>query len=59
MANISLHCKDHVRYKILKLADEELEKSVEVKLDNTFEITEHRNTSREIIANILPKNCHR
>uniref|UniRef100_A0A914YUH2 Uncharacterized protein n=1 Tax=Panagrolaimus superbus TaxID=310955 RepID=A0A914YUH2_9BILA len=59
VANISLHCKDHIRYKELKLADEESEKSVEVKLDNSFNITENRNSSREIVANIQPKNCHR
>lgn len=59
VANISLHCKDHIRYKEFKLADEESEKSVEVKLDNSFNITQNHNSSREIVANIQPKNCHR
>uniref|UniRef100_A0AC34PZC4 Uncharacterized protein n=1 Tax=Panagrolaimus sp. JU765 TaxID=591449 RepID=A0AC34PZC4_9BILA len=59
VANMSLNCKDHVRFKTLKLADEESAKAVEVKLENMFEITEKRNISRHIIANILPKSCHR
>ena len=59
VTNISLYCKDHVRYKLLKLADEESAKAVEVKLDNTFEILEKKNNSRNIVANILPKTCYR
>ncbi|KAE9553254.1 hypothetical protein FO519_003512 [Halicephalobus sp. NKZ332] len=59
VTNISLFCKDHVRYKILKLADEESAKALEVKLENTLEISEKKNNTRNIIANILPKSCFR
>uniref|UniRef100_A0A7E4W7N4 EGF-like domain-containing protein n=1 Tax=Panagrellus redivivus TaxID=6233 RepID=A0A7E4W7N4_PANRE len=59
VANVSLHCSEHTRYKELRLSDEETQKTVEVKLDNKFDIQEHKNGSREIVASIQPRNCHR
>uniref|UniRef100_A0A915CX85 Vitellogenin n=1 Tax=Ditylenchus dipsaci TaxID=166011 RepID=A0A915CX85_9BILA len=55
ITNITLYCKEQIKYKQLKLYGRELEKSVEVKLDNHFEIMEFYNNSRQIIASITPK----
>jgi len=60
VANITLYCKEQIKYKQLRLYSRELEKSVEVKLDNHFEIMEYYNqTGREIVASITPRNCPR
>ncbi|KAI6224837.1 hypothetical protein M3Y95_00794600 [Aphelenchoides besseyi] len=58
-ANVTLHCDEHLKYKQVVLDHHDVEKSVEVKLDNNFEVLELHNNSRQIMASITPKHCNR
>ncbi|CAD5226727.1 unnamed protein product [Bursaphelenchus xylophilus] len=59
VANVSLVCDNQIKFKQVFLNRREIEKSVEVKLDNIFEVLETNNGSRQIMASITPKHCHK
>ncbi|KAL3098954.1 hypothetical protein niasHS_000942 [Heterodera schachtii] len=60
LANITLFCDEQIKYKKLHLRGREIDKSVEIRLENDFEVTEQRNgTVRKMVASIKPKNCLR
>ncbi|CAD5218985.1 unnamed protein product [Bursaphelenchus okinawaensis] len=59
VANVSLVCDKQIKFKQVFLNRREIEKSIEVKLDNNFEVLETNNKSRQIMASITPKHCHK
>nr|CAD2142967.1 unnamed protein product [Meloidogyne enterolobii] len=62
LANITLFCNNQINYRQLKLNGKEENKSLEIYLDNYFEINEEKNkniNNREINVLISPKNCTR
>uniref|UniRef100_A0A915NDV8 Uncharacterized protein n=1 Tax=Meloidogyne javanica TaxID=6303 RepID=A0A915NDV8_MELJA len=62
LANITLFCNNQINYKQLKLNGKEENKSLEIYLDNYFEVNEEKNkniNNREINVLISPKNCTR
>lgn len=60
LTNITLFCAEQIKYKQLRLRSNEVDKSVEIQLENHFEVHEQRNGSaRRMVATIKPKNCPR